>query len=250
MNIFTRTTFASARVIMALAVFFCHVFPSINMLGPLFVGVFFFMSGYGMEFNRYRAQSLYRVIPYILVFAAYSLVYYLLFRVWIYPSSWFLVMYFFVMLLYRFISDFRLLVIVFLLLGLLLPRFGFELAWVASVGSFLYGVWFSRYPYRFTFVSCLKFLPLMVLFFFHVDIFFWGILPLFSLIVLHLSSRLSFISFLGRYTFHFYCSHCLFLGLLGATWTLGGSPIVPMVVFGFFLTCVFSYVMKEGIIKW
>ena len=98
-NIFSYSTFSVARVLMALCVFFCHVFESFNSLGFLFVGVFFFMSGYGMEKSGRRDSSLIRLVPYLLYFAWFSLIYFMFFRVFIYPSSWFLVCYFCVMVI-------------------------------------------------------------------------------------------------------------------------------------------------------
>lgn len=39
------STFGVARLFMAIAVFFCHVFKDFNNFGFLFVGVFFFHVG-------------------------------------------------------------------------------------------------------------------------------------------------------------------------------------------------------------
>ena len=81
------STFGVARLFMALCVFFCHVFQSFNQFGFLFVGVFFFMSGYGMEYMNRRDSALVRLIPYILVFFfGFSLVYWILFPGF-FPSS-------------------------------------------------------------------------------------------------------------------------------------------------------------------
>ena len=146
-------TFSGARVLMAICVFFCHVFERFNDFGFLFVGVFFFMSGFGMEYMNKRSFSLTRIVPYILYFVWFSLIYLLFFRVWIYPSSWFLVVYFVVMVLYRFISNIYVLLVSFILLGLFFALCGFEFGWVASYGGFLFGVFFARKPSAFNFFN-------------------------------------------------------------------------------------------------
>lgn len=236
------STFGVARFFMALCVFFCHVFQSFNQFGFLFVGVFFFMSGYGMEYMNRRDSALVRLIPYILVFLCFSLVYWILFRVFIYPSSWFLVVYFVLMVLYRFIRNIYGLVVAFCVLALFFAGFGFEFGWCASFGAFLFGVFFARNPRLFTFKNVLLLLPGVFLLFVGCEAALWCVLPLFTWIVLSFSSFKAFrsLAFLGRYTFYFYCVHCLFLGLFGVTWTLGGSPEFWGVLLSFALAFFFS----------
>ena len=211
---------------MAVCVFFCHVFESFNSFGFLFVGVFFFMSGYGMEVSGSKKRSLIRLIPYILYFAWFSLVYFLFFRVFIYPTSWFLVIYFCIMAIYRFVSNIYALLWSFMGFAALLILMDFEWVWMASYGGFMFGVFFARYPSAFNLKTCLCLSLIVLLLPWAGSPALWTVLPLFSWFVLSLSSKKLFrsISFMGDYTFYFYCVHCFVLGLFGCTWTLGGSP--------------------------
>ncbi len=247
------TSFSVARVFMALAVFFCHVFEPFNSFGFLFVGVFFFMSGYGMEYGRRRLSALTRLIPLLFFFLLFSLVYWFRFSVFIYPTSWFLVVYFVVMLIYRFVSNRYLLFFSFLFLSLFFYLFEFNWVWYASFGAFYFGFLFARFPRSFTLTRCLSITPLFFpLYLTGYSSFLWFLLPLFSYFVLSVSS-LSFFRFLSvfsPYTFFFYCIHCFFLGLFGSTWTLGGSPEFWCVLLSFLLSVFFSIFFKDYLFKY
>ena len=242
MDRLSYSTFGVARFLMAIAVFFCHVFRDFNDFGFLFVGVFFFMSGYGMEKSYRRDYALIRCIPYLFIFGWFSCFYFLFFQVFPYPSSWFLVVYFVVMFFYRFIRNIYGLLAAFFVLGLFFLFFGFEFGWSASFGAFLFGVFFARKISSFTFLNCLLFLPFLLGIFFHIEIAFWAVLPLFSWIVLSVCSLKVFrpLAFLGRYSFFFYCTHCFLLGVFGVTWTLGGDPEFWGVLLAFCLSVFFS----------
>lgn len=246
-NIFSYSTFSVARVLMALCVFFCHVFERFNYFGFLFVGVFFFMSGYGMEYMNKRQFALVRSIPYILYFVWFSLVYFFLFRVWVYPSGWFLVVYLQVMLIYRFVGNIYGLLWSFIGLGLFFALLGFNYGWCASFGGFLFGVFFARNQSAFTLPVVLSLAPLSLIAVFRVEAAFWCLIPLFSWFVLRFSCIpfLKKIAFCGDYTFYFYCVHCLFLGLFGVTWTLGGSPSFCPCFFAFVLSIFCSVFFKN-----
>ena len=241
------STFGVARLFMAIAVFFCHVFKDFNNFGFLFVGVFFFMSGYGMEYSRRRDGALLRLIPYILFFLVLSVVYWAFFRVFIYPSSWFLVVYFVLMVLYRFIRNIYGLVAAFCALAVFFGAFGFEFGWCASYGAFLWGVLFAMNPCLFTLKNVFLFLPGVLLLYIGCEGALWCVLPLFSWVVLSLCSMKVFLplAFLGRYTFYFYCVHCFFLGLFGVTWTLGGSPEFWGVFLAFVLSVFFALFFED-----
>ena len=240
-------TFGVARVMMALCVFFCHVFERFNYIGFLFVGVFFFMSGYGMEIGNRRKESLERLVPYIFLFAWFSLLYFFFYRVWVYPSGWFLVVYFVVMLMYRFLSNIYALAVAFLVFGVFMYICGFENGWSASYGGFLFGVYFARNRSFFVLPFTMLLVPVSIMFFFRVEISLWFLIPLFSWLVFFLSSLPSFrfLSFMSRYTFYFYCVHCLVLGLFGATWTLGGVPSMITVLLSFVFSCILSVFFKD-----
>lgn len=246
-NILSYSTFSVARVLMALCVFFCHVFERFNDFGFLFVGVFFFMSGYGMEYMNKRLFALTRTVPYILYFIWFSLIYFFFFHVWVYPSGWFLVVYFSVMLMYRFVSNIYGLLLLFIVFALIMLMLGFDFGWSASYGGFLFGVFFARNQSAFTFSTVLSVVPLSLIVFFGVEAALWCLIPLFSWIVLRLSS-FSFmkrIAFMGDYTFYFYCIHCFVLGIFGVTWTLGGTPSFMPCLGAFCVSVVVSVFLKD-----
>lgn len=239
MDRLSYSTFSVARVFMALAVFFCHVFESFNNFGFLFVGVFFFMSGYGMEYRHLRSRALYRLVPLIFLFLFCSLLYWLVYSVFIYPSSWFFVVYFFLMVLYRNISDFRLLVFSFLLLSFSFFYLDFSWGWSASFGSFLFGVFFARRRSLFTLSSTLMLFPLVFLLsYLPSSLYLWFAVPFFAYLVFTFSSFscLRFLACLAPFTVYFYSFHCFFLGLFRSTWTLGGSPHFLGVIAAFLFT--------------
>ena len=231
---------------MAICVFFCHVFERFNDFGFLFVGVFFFMSGYGMDYMNKRTFALTRLVPYILYFVWFSLLYFFVFRVWIYPSSWFLIVYFVIMVLYRFITNIYLLLVSFIFLGLFFHFTGFEFGWAASYGGFLFGVFFARNQSKFTLSNTLSFVPLSLLVFCGVEGALWCLIPFFSYLVLSFSS-LHFMrkfAYFGDYVFYFYCIHCFVLGLFGVTWTLGGLPSFLPVLQAFVISVFLSIFFK------
>ena len=253
MSIFSRSTFGVARALMAFLVFFCHVSETFNLLGFLFVGVFFFMSGYGMEKSSLRERALSRLPFYILVFFWFSVLYFFFFRVFPYPTSWFLVVYFLVMMLYRFFGkNIYLLLISFALLSYFFASLSFEFGWSASFGAFLFGVFFARNESRFVLANVICLVPCVFLFVLGCEAALWSLLPLFSYLVLKFSSLkiLRPISFLGQYTLYFFCVHCLFLGLFGCTWTLGGSPDFIGVSLSFLLSCFAALLMNDYLFKY
>ena len=252
MDRFSITTFGVARFFMAICVFFCHVFEAFNHWGFLFVSVFFFMSGYGMEKSGKRKLALVRLVPYISFFAWYSAIYFFFFRVWIYPSSWFLVVYFVIMLLYRLIPNVYGLLAAFLALSVFLHGLGFEFGWCASYGAFFFGLLVARHCCLFTLRNCLFFAAGFFLIVFRFEVACWFLLPLFSCVVLSICSWNGFrcLALFGRYSFHFYCVHCLVLGLLGVTWTLGGSYEFWGVLLALLFSVFFSMFFKDYLFKY
>lgn len=247
MERFSYSTFGVSRFLMAFAVFFCHVFRDFNDFGFLFVGVFFFMSGYGMEKSNKRDLALIRLIPYLGYFLWFTCIYFLFFQVFPYPSSWFFIVYFCVMVIYRFISNIYGLLWAFIGLACMFLLLDFEFGWSASFGAFLFGVFFARNPRSFNLCTCFALAPLVLFVFLGIEAALWCILPFFCWLVLTLCSWRGFrcLAFLGRYSFHFYCIHCFVLGLFGATWTLGGVPSFCSVVWAFLVTCVVSALCKD-----
>lgn len=250
MEMFSRSTFGVARVFMALAVFFCHVFEPFNNFGFLFVGVFFFMSGYGMEKNSYRSVALRRVVPYVLYFCWFSVLYWLLFRCdFPYPSGWFLIVYCLVMVMYRFLPR-KSLLWAFVCVALLMYLSGLNWVWCASFGAFEFGVYYASRESSFKFSNCIMYLP-VVPFCVFLPVALWGALPLFTWIVLKICSFRIFssVAWLGQYTFYFYCVHCLFLGIFRSTWTLGGVAHLSGVLCAFVFSCVASWLCNDYLFR-
>lgn len=243
------SSFSVARVLMALCVFFCHVFERFNYFGFLFVGVFFFMSGYGMEYMNKRSFALTRLIPYLLYYVWFSLIYLFFFRVFPYPSSWFFIVYFLVMMIYRFVTNIYGLLCSFIGLAAFFAFLDFEFGWSASFGGFLFGVLYARKQFPFTFVNTLffAFTPFVLLLSWRIEASLWFFIPLFSWCVLSFCSFpfMRKIASLSDYTFYFYCIHCFCLGLFGVTWTLGGSPAFFSVLLAFVLSCFLSIFFKD-----
>lgn len=240
-----KKTFSAARVLMMVCVFFCHVFRDFNFFGFLFVSVFFFMSGFGNSFSRDR--SLVRLVPYILIFFFVDLLYSLTYGqivLFDYPSSWFLVVYFSVCLLYRFL-PFSFLVPGFLLFALFLWILDFHWVWWASFPGFLLGVFVHRYGLFSWSLSLVAILISFVLVFLGCPFWQWGFIPFFVLAVLRLSRLLLFVAPISSISFDFYALHVYFLGLFGCTWCLGGSPGLPGVVCSFVFSLFFAFCLSR-----
>ena len=98
------------------------------------------MSGYGMETSNRRYSALVRTIPYILYFfLVFVDLFFCFFQVLLYPTSWFLVVYFAVMFLYRFVSNIYGLLWSFIGLAAVMILLDFNWVWMASFGGFF--VW-------------------------------------------------------------------------------------------------------------
>ena len=135
---------------MALCVFLLSMFLSLLIILVFFLLVFFlfFMSGYGMEKSNKRDLALKKVGS----LGYFCLVFLDLFYFFVFSGCglillpWFLVVYFAVMLIYRFISNVYGLLWAFVLLACVFYCLGFEFGWSASFGGFLFGVFFARNP--------------------------------------------------------------------------------------------------------
>lgn len=247
----SRSSFSVAKVLMALCVFFCHVFEPLNEFGFLFVSVFFFMSGFGLERGHRRFSSLTRCIPLLLIFAWFTALYGLFYGKFLFPCSWYMYVYFGMMVLYRFCPGVYSLLFASCLFAAVLSLLGFNWVWYASLGAFVFGVFFARKPSLFILRNVLVFLPLILLVPGHMAAL-WAVLPLFSYIVLSLSSRpwLRFLSGFSPYTKYFYLCHVFCLGIFGATWTLGGEPSFITVVPSFCLSILFSFFLADFLFKY
>lgn len=240
-----KSTFDVARVLMALCVFLCHVFVEFNYLGFLFVSVFFFISGYGLERRRRRLSVLTRCIPLLFVFAWFTGLYGMVYGRFLFPCAWYMYVYFAVMVLYRLCPGVYSLLFACCILAGLFNILGFNPVWYASFGAFVFGVFFARRPSLFRIWNVVLFLPLVFLYRYSMAAL-WALLPMFSYLVFWLCFRpfLSFLRYLSPYTKYFYLSHVFCLGIFGATWTLGGSPSL-LAIPALLLAFLFSFFLKE-----
>lgn len=227
--LFSLDTFSVARVLLAVHVFLCHAFfPVHHWFGFLSVSGFFFMSGYGMSLSGNRQRALLRLPRYLAVLGLFSLIYYLMYDVWFYPTCWFLVSYSVAMLLYRFLGFSRFLFVpVYLFYLVFLHYIEVDYVWVMSPFAFLLGMFYQNRPELFTFRRVFFMFIFSAPFFcFTYELCFtWLWMPLYCWLVFKFSS-MRFLSFLKKFsflTFPFFSLHCWVLGSFGATWTLGGT---------------------------
>ena len=234
----SKSVFSVARVLAAIWVFFCHSFYSVHYwFGFFSVFIFFFISGYGMEVTSSRLRALYRLPRFVAVYGFFMLFYYLYYGSTFFPTNWFLVAYFTVMLLYRFVGHRPVLFsLLFILLMLYYLELDYFIQYYMCSFGFLVGYWVARTRKFFSwYQSCLlvplfllayvlnSYLPFLFLVPFLVRVFFWV-------------SSLSSLSFLSRFaflTFPFFSLHCWFLGAFGATWTLERGQSVFGALLGF-----------------
>lgn len=244
----SRTTFNVARVLSALLVFCCHLFQTFNNLTQfLIVSVFFFFSGYGMEKTGSSARSLLRLPRYICAFFFLSVFYYLVYCEWFFPSAWFLLAYFVVMVFYRFFSrSLVLLVLSFVVFSLFYIYFEFAYCYYVSVFAFFYGVFVFRYSYlKSWYCSFPFFLLALTAYCFNFAYLLIFSIPFYVRLLLKFSSisSLAFLSCFAPYVYPFFLSHCFVLGLFGVTWTLGGSFDLFYACLGFLLSSFLAFLL-------
>lgn len=232
----------TGSVFMAVPVFLCHVFHSLNAIGFIFVSYYFFVAGFYS--SRSRLNSLLHIL---LFFVFYDLLYsFALGTVYLfdYPVSWFLVVYLFLQLLYRYTCD-----LVFsiscLLFAVFLYAFGFNYVWYSALVAMPLGLLF-RHDWRLFLLTVPSFF--LVFLFPSFPFSTWFVIPsfltLFLLFFWLLSSLFDF-SFLRKYVFHFYLSHVFFLGLSGVSWIYSGIPSFTPVLISFFSACFFSFCLTR-----
>ena len=221
-------------------VFFCHCFPLVNYFGFLFVGIFFFVSGYGLC-GRHR-YDLRRVLRLALVVLAYAGFFWAVSGRVDMPYWWFLVVYSLLLLFMRVSGESLLrlcifcsvLVVVFVLLE-------FDYVWWASFVAFPLGHWVRRrgafplLPFPFLAVG-------LALFLCGVNSH-WVALFGFLSLLWRFRDRLLFLAPLGRLSTHFFFVHPLFLALFGVR---DGVPIVKCclqngILFAFFSSIFWAF---------
>lgn len=243
-NILSRKTFDSARCIAAIWVFMCHCFYPVHMYFGFFsVAVFFFISGYGMEVTSARERALTRLPRFLAVFGFFSVIYYVFWNEWFYPTAWYLLTYALVMVIYYFFGK-RLAVFVpvFLAFLVLLRVCGFEYNYWLCPFGFLYGVIVYRHGLLSWFSSVLLFVLAPVTYYFQQPFLIVLAYPLFLRLFVTVAqyiplSRFAFI------VFPFFSLHCWFLALFDATWTLGGDTSLFGSVCAFCLSLVGAWLL-------
>lgn len=247
-SLLSRSTFDSVRFVLALCVFFCHVFERFNDFGFLFVSCFIFMSGFGLDYTHKRFFALNRILPYLVWFVFFSLVGFLFYGKFPFPSYWFFVLYFICSLIYRFSFSLKFLLFFVFLLEIFFISLDFSYSYYVCLLAFPFGVFVSRFPFFFTLKNSLLFLP----FFFLVPfspVFLFSLVPVFCWLVCKFFSFLSFLSFLGVYSFYFFALHCFLLAFFGSTWCLGGSVDFWGVFLSFVLTCFLSWFLHDFVFR-
>ena len=243
-----RQNFSVAKVLSVLLVYLCHLFENFNnSFQFIVVSVFFFVSGFGVEFGGLRMRSLLRLPRYIAAFFFFSFLYYLVYGVWFFPSAWFLLAYFMLMVLYRFFSgNFILFFISYFILGYFYYFLDFSFSYYVTPFGFVYGVFVARYMRMFRWLHSvlLAFCGFFV-FFTYQPLFFIFFIPLYLRLFLTLCTArsISYLSYPVNLVYPFFMCHCFVLGLFRATWTLGGSFDLSLSIYCFFLSLVFSLLL-------
>ena len=239
-----KVVFDSARVLMALGVFFCHLFEQFNSLfGYFFVSVFFFFSGYGMEKTFSRLRSLKRLVPYLVTFSFAAVLYYFVYGDWFFPGAWFFVSYFSLMVVYRFFAArYFVFVFAFLLFELFFVYLQFSCSYWISPFGFLMGFCVARTRSFFSWIECFVLFSIgLLIFYTHEILFLLFWVPLFIRLSLYLSSFFFFLCPFSLISYPFFVFHTFVLGFFGATWTLGGSFSFAGSLFGFLLSLLFAF---------
>lgn len=243
----SRSTFSVARVLAALWVFLCHSFYSVHYYyGFLSVVVFFFISGYGMCLTGSRSRALVRLPRFIAVYFFFSVFYYLGHGSFHYPTSWFILVYSCLMVLFYFFGRSLLsFTLAFLSFVFFLFILDFHFNYLVCPFGFLYGV----YVYRCPRISFSPYLALFLYCIFLFVLFFDRPFPFYPVFLIPFFVRLFFgfcswsilypLSRFALLVFPFFSLHCWFLTFFDSTWTMG---LRGQSVSGAFLSFLLSFV--------
>ena len=244
----SKKTFDVAKVLSVLLVYFCHLIePFNNNFQFLIVSLFFFVSGYGLDITCSCSRVLLRLPRYIVAFFLLSFLYYFVYAQWFFPSAWYLLAYFTLMIIYRFFSRFFYNFFVsYFVLSWIYFSCGFEFCYWTTTFAFVYGVFVARYSRLLTwFSSFVLFLCGFLAFYFHQFIFLLLFIPLYVRVLLFIS-KISLFDFLSGFSFlvyPFFLTHCFVLGLFDATWTLGGSFMIYSSIYCFVFSVCVAYLL-------
>lgn len=244
----SRQNFSVAKVLSVLLVYLCHLFENFNnSFQFIVVSVFFFVSGFGVEFGKLRMRSLLRLPRYIAAFFFFSFLYYLVYGVWFFPSAWFLLAYFMLMVLYRFFSgNFILFFISYFILGYFYYFLDFSFSYYVTPFGFVYGVFVARYSRLFSWFQSFLFASFgFLVLVTYEPLFFVFFIPLYIRLFLTLCSvsSISYLSCLSYLVYPFFMGHCFVLGFFRVTWTLGGFFDPYLSFYGFLSSLVFAFLL-------
>lgn len=229
-----KTKTDTLKFIMAILVFFCHVFQNLNFFGCFFVSIFFFLSGYGTkESSKTWTKRIIDLMPlYLIMVLLYSLFageFY-----WKIPSAWFLLVYAIQHIIYGISKSIKESIFFDILLLIFFYILDFSFVWYASMFCFPFGI-YSRSknlkPLKsLDFITLMGFSIIIFLFscFFKIPLqpiscilFCMAVVP-FSVYLPCLRTELSAI------LFPFYLVHILFLDIFGVRPDLGYPANLPL----------------------
>lgn len=244
----SKKVFDVARVLAGIWVFLCHSFYMVHYwFGFFSVVIFFFISGYGMEFTSSRSRALVRLPRFLFVLLFFAVLYRIGAGVWYYPTAWYIIAYSSIMVLYRFLGRSSIVFFFSFFVYMYLFLFaGFEYSWWICPFGFLFGYFTFRSRSFFSWSSSfLMFFMGFLSFYLGQMIFIVLWIPLVLRLFLIFSS-LPFLSFLSRFSvlvFPFFSLHCWFLAFFGSTWTLGGSSSVLGCLASFLLSLAGAFLL-------
>lgn len=157
----TKKESSALKVFAMMGVFACHCLDWVNYWGFLFVSVFFFVSGYGLD---HKGRSSLLRLPYLFtVWAVYLVFYSLVCGQFVYrlPHCWFLVVYSLLMLFIRITDKLFVLLILCVITALSFWYLDFTFPWWASLIAFPFGSYVRRYGFPDFCSSCLFVLGLL-----------------------------------------------------------------------------------------
>lgn len=249
-----KTKTDSLKIIMAVFIFFCHIYPSLNFFGCFFVSWFFFLSGFGSNFSsKAWHERILSLIPlYCVMVCCYSVFagrFY-----WDIPSAWFLLIYSIQHIFYGISKSIKTTVILNLILTYFFVYFGFNFPWYASMFCFPLGLIYSRSKKEHR-LSTLDLLGLAVLSV--VILLFSGMykIPLQPLACISfIIATKPLIKYLPKANktltdllFPFYLGHILLIELFGLRSTFGFENHLPAIIsipLAFISSVIFAYLVN------
>lgn len=241
------------KVIMALWIFFCHVFPDVNFFGFIPVSVFFFIAGYGL-FGR-SAECINRLSRLFLVYCLFVCMYSVFAGnfFWKIPVAWFLLVYALQMIFYRVTKSVIGVFLLDVILLVIMAKLDFNFPWYSSMVAFPLGLQLRKNPnlfhrYPFYWLAVLVF-SILASFAFGMPFYNWGVVFCWLSFVHRFCFVFEGFSGFSRYSMPFYLGHYMILAILGVCGDFGRELAFDSRVFtvflGFFLSCFLAFVVNK-----